>query len=337
LTLPELTTWFADQGASPDLARDVWQWLYQDCDQSLSGLPEDLRIALWDEAPLLYPTLIETRESPDGDTRKDLLSLPGGDQIESVLLRYRQRYTVCVSTQVGCACGCRFCATGQMGVVRDLTAGEIIAQVLHFQRLLADRHLEVSNVVLMGMGEPLLNKAQTIKAVERLVDPRALALAPKHVTLSTVGIPHGIVSLADLHHRLPIKLAVSLHAATDDIRSGLMPINLRYPLDRLFEALNYYGETTGRRVFLEWVMIDSVNDTPAQAQALVERLGGLAAHINLIQLNPIQASEYRPSPPEAVDAFVAVLDRHEIPHTMRQRRGVDIKAGCGQLKAENLT
>ncbi|MGC9346707.1 MAG: 23S rRNA (adenine(2503)-C(2))-methyltransferase RlmN [Anaerolineae bacterium] len=332
-TLAELGTWFTDRGAAPDRARDVWHWVYRDCDESLLGLPLGLRRALREDMPLIHPTLIKTQESPDGHTRKDLLGMPDGDQVETVLLRYRQRYTVCVSTQVGCACGCRFCATGQMGFVRDLTAGEIIAQVHHFQRLLSEHHHELSNIVLMGMGEPLLNEEQTIRAVERFVDPRAFAFAPRRITLSTVGIPPGIVRLADLHRRLPIKLAVSLHAATDDTRSSLMPINRRYPLDILFEALRYYVETTGRRVFMEWLMIDGVNDTVSQAQALAKRLAGLAAHINLIRLNPTPIFEGRPSRPQAVEDFVAILDRHGIPHTMRQRRGIDIKAGCGQLKA----
>jgi 23S rRNA (adenine2503-C2)-methyltransferase len=276
------------------------------------------------------PWVLARQEAPDGETRKDLLQLEDGEQIEVVLLRYRERRSACISTQVGCTCGCPFCATGQMGFVRDLSSQEIAAQVLHLQRDLATTQRQLSNVVLMGMGEPLLNYEQTLAAVRQLTDPRGLGFVPSRITLSTVGIIPGIERLAD--ENLPIKLAISLHAATDDLRAGLVPINRHYPLDSLFAAVRQHTAQTQRRVMFEWIMIDSVNDTQEQAEALVTRLAGLPAHVNVIRLNPTPGYDGQPSSPAAIEAFTAVLDRAGIPHTMRQRRGAAIEAGCGQLR-----
>jgi 23S rRNA (adenine2503-C2)-methyltransferase len=292
-----------------------------------------IRVNCDQAACLTPPRCIASNTSPDGRTRKDLLALADGARVETVLLRYRERYTVCVSTQVGCACGCRFCATGHMGLVRDLTASEIIAQILHFRRELATDDKDVSNVVFMGMGEPLLNEMQTFLAIEQLLDPRGLRFAPSRVTLSTVGIPTGIEHLARTHRRWPIKLAVSLHAATNALRTTLMPINRAYPLEQLHHALLTYTETTGKHVLLEWVMIAGVNDTEAQAKALVSWLDGLPAHVNLIRLNPTTFYNGTPSTAAATAAFSAILDTHSVPHTMRQLRGAGIEAGCGQLYA----
>jgi 23S rRNA (adenine2503-C2)-methyltransferase len=281
------------------------------------------------------PTLVTTQASPNGKTRKDLLRMADGHEVETVLLHYRHRYAVCLSTQVGCPCGCRFCATGQMGFVRNLTADEIIAQVQHFQRQLGDQRERLANLVFMGMGEPLLNTDAVLDAVRSLVDPRGFAFAPRRVTLSTVGIPAGIRRLAGVHHQLPIKLAISLHAATDDLRDHLMPINTRHPLGQLLDAIETYVAQTGRRVLFEWVMVDGVNDTAEQAHALAHRLEDLPAHVNLIRLNPTTTYDGKPSPPHAVDAFVDILEDYQIPHTMRQRRGDAIQAGCGQLKSRH--
>jgi 23S rRNA (adenine2503-C2)-methyltransferase len=290
--------------------------------------PEALLAA---ETTLYVPRVLARQEAPDGETRKDLLQLEDGQQIEVVLLRYRERRSACVSTQVGCACGCRFCATGQMGFVRQLTSGEIVAQVLHLQRELAAEHRRLSNVVLMGMGEPLLNYEHTLAAVRWLIDRRAMGFPPRRVTLSTVGIVPGVRQLID--EDLPINLAISLHAATDELRDQLVPVNRRYPLDELLTALGEYTARTGRRVMLEWVMIDGVNDTREQAEALVARLAGVPAHVNLIRLNATAGYAGQPSSLEAIEAFTAVLDRARVPHTMRQRRGGAIAAGCGQLRS----
>ncbi len=284
-----------------------------------------------------YPELVTYDISADGSTRKDLLHMQDGAQIETVLLRYRKRYSVCVSTQVGCACGCRFCATGQMGFTRQLSAEEMLTQVLHFRSILAAHDADISNVVFMGMGEPLLNEDQTLLAVEQLVDPRGLGLAPGRITLSSVGIASGIRRLADRHSRLPIKLAVSLHAATEELRRRLMPVTATHTLESLFEALGDYTERTRRRVLFEWIMIRGVNDTAEQADALGYRLQSLPSHVNLIQLNPTPGYTAVPSLPETVAAFAATLDRYAIPHTMRQQKGGEISAGCGQLSARHAS
>jgi 23S rRNA (adenine2503-C2)-methyltransferase len=286
--------------------------------------------------PGVLPVLARM-EDPAGETRKDLLQLADGEQVEVVLLRYRQRRSACISTQVGCACGCSFCATGQMGFVRHLSSAEIVAEALHVQHELAVRQEQLSNVVLMGMGEPLLNYDQTIEAIRHLIDPRGVGLAPGRVTLSTVGIVPGIERLAgEAAHDggpLPIKLAISLHAATDGLRDELVPINRRYPLGDLFAAAEQYAARTRCRVMIEWVMIDGVNDTREQAKALAARLARLPAHVNLMRLNPVEGYAGRPATSAAINAFAAILDHAGIPHTMRQRRGAAIQAGCGQLRS----
>jgi 23S rRNA (adenine2503-C2)-methyltransferase len=210
----------------------------------------------------------------------------------------------------------------------------MIAQVLHLQRELATRGRNLSNVVLMGMGEPLLNYEQVLAAMRRLTNQRGFGLAQRRITLSTVGIAPGIERLSD--ENLNISLAISLHAATDALRNQLVPINQRYLLDDLFAAVAHYTAQTQRRVMFEWIMIDGVNDTPQQAEALTARLAGLPAHVNLIRLNPTPDYDQRPSTPAAMEAFAAALDRAHIPHTMRQRRGGAIAAGCGQLRPQRV-
>jgi 23S rRNA (adenine2503-C2)-methyltransferase len=296
-------------------------------------LPQTLQEKLAAETTFHTPVVLARQEAPDGETRKDLLEMKDGEQIEVVLLRYRQRRSACISTQVGCACGCPFCATGQMGFVRQLASEEIVAQVLHLQRELASKQERLSNIVLMGMGEPLLNYEHTLSATRRLVDHRAMDFVQRRITLSTVGIVPGIERLAD--ENLQVSLAISLHAATDALRDQLAPINQRYPLNDLFAAVRYYTTRTQRRVMFEWVMIDGINDTREQAEALVARLTGLPAHVNVIRLNRTPDYPGQASLPQAIEAFRAILDRAQIPHTMRQRRGGAIAAGCGQLRASS--
>jgi 23S rRNA (adenine2503-C2)-methyltransferase len=319
-------------GGSKAEARALWEALYRRAVASpsqLKGLSSHLVDRLAAEATWPVPELLASQEAPGGETRKDLLCFADRAHVEVVLLRYRERHSGCISTQVGCGCGCVFCATGQMGFVRQLATGEIVAQVLHMQRELLLEGRQLTNLVLMGMGEPLLNYEATLAAVRRLVDQRGWAFPHRRITLSTVGIPAAIERLS--RERLGIKLAISLHAATDALRDGLVPINRRHSLDALFDAVRTYVAATGRRVMFEWLAIDGVNDTPEQALALVERLGDLPAHVNLIRLNPTSGYGERASPPEATEAFAAVLGRAGIPHTMRQRRGEPIAAGCGQL------
>jgi 23S rRNA (adenine2503-C2)-methyltransferase len=242
------------------------------------------------------------------------------------------RRTACISTQAGCAMGCVFCATGQMGFARHLTAGEIIEQVAHFARILEAEGERLSNVVLMGMGEPLHNYDATLRAIHRMTDPDSLGIGQRHITLSTVGLVPAMRRYAD--EGLQVKLAVSLHAATDEERSALLPVNQRWPLAELMDACRYYVEKTGRRLSFEWALIRGENDTVEQASRLGQLLHGLLCHVNLIPLNPTNGYEGQPSDPARVKAFIDTLSLYNIPSSVRVRRGVDIEAGCGQLKAE---
>jgi 23S rRNA (adenine2503-C2)-methyltransferase len=335
LDLPALERMLARWGYGRPDARHVWQAVYVDCQAAIrdaAGLPADLRARLDAEAPLSTLDLLSSQEDPGGEARKDLLCFADGCRVEVVLLRYGRRRSACISTQVGCACGCSFCATGQSGYVRDLSAGEIVAQVVHVQRALRTVGEALNNVVLMGMGEPLLNYESTVEAVRRMSDQRGLSIPQRRITLSTVGIAPGIRRLGE--EGLGLGLAISLHAATDELRSELVPVNRRYPIADLVEAMRDYAARTGRRVMIEWAMIDGVNDSPAQARALAGLLQHIPAHVNLLRLNPTARYAGHPASATALEAFAARLDEAGIPHTVRQRRGAAITAGCGQLRAE---
>ncbi len=333
LDLPALQSLLQDWREPTYRARQLWEWLYihlaTGFDQ-MTNLPQSLRERLAAETTIGVPQVVDTLQSADGETRKDLLRLEDNETVEAVLMQYERRRTACISTQAGCPIGCAFCATGQMGFRRDLTSGEIVAQVLHFARILRAEGERLTNVVLMGMGEPLLNYDSSLAAIRRLIHPQGFNLGQRHITLSTVGLVPGIKRLAE--EGLQITLAISLHAATDNLRDQLVPINHHYGLDALFEACHRYVEHTGRRVSFEWALIEGVNDTSEQAQALAARLTGLLAHVNLIPLNPTSGYAGHPSSRDRITAFAAVLERYRIPHTLRVRRGVDIQAGCGQLR-----
>jgi 23S rRNA (adenine2503-C2)-methyltransferase len=338
LTHEQLTALLAEWGYSHYWADQVWQYLYREgatAVSHMSNLRPDLQAILSQHTRLNQPQTQLALDSSDGYTRKFLLRLADGEAIETVLMRFDGqdesdgRATVCVSTQAGCAMGCVFCATGQMGFRRHLTPGEIVAQVLHVERLLQAEGETVRNIVLMGMGEPLHNYDQTMTAVSILMDHKGLAIAPKHITLSTVGIVPGICRLAD--EERPFRLAVSLHAATDAERAALVPPARRWPLAELIDACRYYSQKRGRRIFFEWTLIEGKNDTPAQAHAVGQLLTGLDAHLNLIPLNPTQGYDGQPTRKTAVRQFQAILADYSLPSTVRQRRGIDIDAGCGQL------
>jgi 23S rRNA (adenine2503-C2)-methyltransferase len=241
---------------------------------------------------------------------------------------YRRRTTLCISTQAGCAMGCSFCATGQMGFARQLSAGEIVEQVLLF----AARE-RISNIVFMGMGEPFHNYEATLEAVDRLNDPEGMAFGARRMTLSTVGLVPQLERFT--RERRQVNLAVSLHAATDDLRDRLVPINRKYPLDVLMGACRAYIQLTGRRLTFEWALIRDVNDGEDQALALASRVRGLNCHVNLIPLNPTSGYPGQASPRERAAAFRTVLTSRGIPCTVRVRRGLDIDAGCGQLAAKS--
>ena len=279
------------------------------------------------------PGVTEDILSTDGLTRKFLLRLADGQTVETVLMAYTGRHTACLSTQAGCAMGCVFCATGQMGFVRHLRAGEIVAQVLYAQRILrAAGKPGLRNLVLMGMGEPLHNYTNLMTALEIITDTRGLNIGPGRISISTVGVVPGIRRLAE--EQRPYNLAVSLHGASEVERAALVPASRRWPLFELIAACRHYCEQTGRRIFFEWTLIAGVNDTLEVAGRLAILLAGLDAHVNLIPLNPTTGFGGTATGTEAAATFQRRLQDVGIPCTIRQRRGIDVAAGCGQLRAE---
>ncbi|GIL12104.1 MAG: putative dual-specificity RNA methyltransferase RlmN [Chloroflexota bacterium] len=316
-------------------ANQVREWLYDKRVSSfdeMRNLPKKLRDRLKTETTLGVLAPVSEQASHDG-TLKRLYRLPDGQMIESVLMPYDDdRRTACISTQAGCAMGCVFCATGQMGFARHLTAAEIFEQAVLFARELEAQGERLSNVVLMGMGEPFHNYDESLAAVRRLMDD--LGIGARHITVSTVGLAPMIRRFAD--EGLQVRLAISLHAATDEERSALLPVNKRWPLAELMAACREYVEKTGRRISFEWTAIQGENDTPEQARALGKLLKGLLCHVNIIPLNPTGGYAHGPSAADRVDRFAAILGEYGVPATVRVRRGIDINAGCGQLKAAVL-
>lgn len=311
----------------------VWRGLHTGLRRpgEMTDLPGDLRLRLEQALP---PALREVaRSSADGgETVKWLWSLHDGARVETVLMHYRDRSTVCVSSQAGCAMGCTFCATGQAGFTRHLTPGEIVEQVVAAMREAAAHPggaRRVSNVVFMGMGEPLANYDRLWAAITRLHDE--LGLSARHLTVSTVGVVPGIRRLAT--EALPVNLAVSLHAARDELRDQLVPLNRRYPLSVLVEACRGYLAAKGRRLSFEWAVIDRVNDRDRDAEELAAIAGPLGAHVNLIPLNPTPGYPAVGAPPQRVAAFRALLADLGVNATVRRNRGTDIDAACGQLAA----
>jgi 23S rRNA (adenine2503-C2)-methyltransferase len=324
-------------GFSAVHAARLWKYLYLDLAgprDPLPDLPARVLSRLRVETVLgSLPVAAET-ESSDGFTRKYLLGLGDGERIETVLMRYTGRATACLSSQAGCAMGCVFCATGQMGYRRHLSAGEIVAQAVHVARVLrgAQEPRRLRNIVLMGMGEPLHNYDAVMKAADILRDPSGLAVAADRITLSTVGIVPGIRRMAD--EARPIHLAVSLHAATQEERAALVPAARKWPLDELIDACRHYSSTLERRIFFEWTLIEGTNDSSEHAHAVGRLIRRLPAQVNLIPLNPTAGYGGAPSAGEAARRFQRILaDNYGLPSTVRQRRGIDIAAGCGQLAA----
>jgi 23S rRNA (adenine2503-C2)-methyltransferase len=327
-----------DMGQPRFRADQIWGWVYRQSVESFEGMsnvPAVLRRQLQQTYQLTPATVAATQADDESQTRKDLLRLDHGETIECVLMQELHGCTACISSQVGCAMACSICATGQAGFKRNLTAGEIVFQVVHFNRHLARQAVQpparVGNVVFMGMGEPLLNYQATVAAVARLCDPYGLTMNPHAITISTVGLPERILALA--REPLPLRLAISLHSANQEVRERLLPKAGRVPLAELIEACREYAIGHNQRITFEYALIDGVNDSQAEAHRLVSLIGELPAHVNLISLNPVQGCEYRPSSPEAVLAFQDVLKRSRIPCTVRHSRGVAIQAGCGQLRS----
>jgi 23S rRNA (adenine2503-C2)-methyltransferase len=330
LNLEELEAVARDLGEQPYRGRQLAGWIYRNPTMTFAGmtdLPQELRDRLSSSATLTRTKTIVRREATDATT-KLLLGLGDGATVEAVLMRYDDgRRTACVSTQVGCGMGCTFCATGLAGLRRNLGAGEIVEQVLALERETAER---VTNVVFMGMGEPLANYEAAVKAVRLLNAPWARGLGMRHMTISTVGLVPQIRRLAA--EGMQVTLAVSLHAPTDALRSELVPINRRWPIAELLDASRAYAQATGRRVTFEYVLMAGLNDRVEHARALGALLAAWGAHVNVIPWNPIYGTTFKRPTPESVHRFVGIVRASGVPVTIRIDRGIDIEAACGQLR-----
>jgi len=335
LTLPELEERLRSMGQPAYRARQLVEWAYKHLAAdyaAMTTLPASLRIALAESLPLSTLTPVRELSADGGETLKTLYRTADGELLETVLMLYPDRATVCVSCQVGCAVGCAFCATGLNGLTRNLSAGEMVAQVVGAARAAQERGRTLTNVVMMGMGEPLQNYAATMKLVEILHEPRGMNLGARRITISTSGVVPKIEALAAEPYQ--VNLAVSLHAPNDGLRDRLVPINKRWPVATLLDACRRYSAKTGRRVSFEYALMAGINDGDEVARELAAVLRGMLCHVNLIPLNPVDVLPYERPDPAAIDRFAAILKRAGIPTTVRYSRGLEIDAACGQLRAK---
>ena len=298
--------------------------------REITTLSKELREKLFKECSISELKEEKTLISKDNQTIKALFKLKDGSKIESVLMKHKDnRRTVCVSSQVGCSIGCEFCATSQQGFKRNLTVGEIIEQVLFFARLLKKEREKITNVVFMGMGEPFLNYDNVLSAIKALNDKDGFNLGSRHISISTVGIVEGIEKLSK--EKLQVNLAISLHASNNELRSKLMPINKKYPIEKILATVDDYIEKTKRKVMFEYLMIDGVNDSFEQSEELSKLLKKPLYFVNLISFNPVAHSQFKPSPGWKIKKFKEILEKSGVVVTQRYRFGQEIKAACGQL------
>ena len=329
--LDELAAWLKARGQPAMRARQVRRWLFEgraEAFEQMTDLPRELRQALAAEFVLLATSVAFHAEAADG-THKLVLRLADGQTVECVLIQEGGRHTACISTQVGCGMGCVFCASGLNGVARNLTAGEILEQLVRLRNLLPGGQ-RLTHVVVMGMGEPLANLDNLLAALEVAGAKDGLGIGARHVTISTVGLPAKIRRLADLGKQY--HLAVSLHAPNDPLRTRIVPTNVKTGLDDILAAADYFFEKTGRQVTLEYVLLRDINDSPEHARELGRLLGRRQAHVNLIPFNDVEGLPYRRPTPEAQAAFVAQLRRMGVSVKVRKRKGSAIDAACGQLR-----
>lgn len=329
MTLPELTEVLKTLGQPAFRAGQVYTWLHKGAGSyaEMTNLPKDLREKLYERYPYTVPEAVRRQESQKDGTIKYLWRLSDGNCVETVLMRYHYGNTVCISTEVGCAMGCAFCASTLGGLVRRLEPYEMLDQVLFTQ---VDSGLPISHIVLMGIGEPLDNFENVMRFLELVNSPQGMNISMRHISLSTCGLVPRIDELAE--KKLQLTLSVSLHAPTDEIRNQIMPVNRAYPTEELLQACRRYYKATNRRISFEYAMIDGVNDRSADAKLLLKRLRGLPAHMNLIPLNYVRESPLRPSSRQAVARFQQILEEGGVPATVRRSLGGDIDASCGQLR-----
>ena len=334
MTPDELKAFIADKGQPSYRAGQIFAWLHEKTATSfdeMTNLPASLREELKDSCEIMVPEQARVQVSKVDGTRKYLFRLNDGNFVESVLMRYKHGNSVCVSSQVGCAMGCSFCASTIGGLVRNLTASEILGQVYMIGRETGER---VSNVVVMGMGEPLANYRNVTSFVRILSDENSLHISQRNITISTCGLVPEIIALSK--EGLKITLALSLHAPNDEIRRRIMPIANRYSIDEILDACNIYFENTGRRVTFEYCLIDGINDLPEHAKELSGRLKGMNAHVNLIPVNPTPENDYGQAKEKDIRTFAEILERNGITTTRRREMGRDISGACGQLRKQTL-
>lgn len=330
----QLQAYFEQLGEKKFRASQVYQWLHQklvtDFDQ-MTNLPESLRKTLKENCRLTALTAERVQVSQIDGTSKYLFKLYDGNLIESVLMKYHHGNSVCISSQVGCRMGCRFCASTQAGRVRDLEAGEICSEIYTAQKDIGER---ISHIVLMGIGEPLDNFDEVMKFLENITSPEGVNIGMRNISLSTCGLVPKIDQLAE--KKLQLTLSVSLHAPNNEIRSGMMPVNDAYPVEVLMQAVRRYQDTTGRRVSFEYSMVRGVNDSDACARQLANLIRGMGAHVNLIPINPVDGSPYSATDAANVHRFQQKLESLGVNATVRRRLGSEISAACGQLRRDEM-
>lgn len=311
----------------------VWQWIYQGVESfdGMTNLPKAFREKLKQRFHPGGVQITKTLVSEKDGTRKYLFATLDGKVVEGVLMKYNYGNSVCLSTQIGCRMGCRFCASAGLGIDRSLTAGEMMAQVLSIQRDCGER---VSHVVLMGIGEPFDNYENVMRFLRRLNSPETLAISYRRMTISTCGLVPEIIRFSG--ENLPINLSISLHAPNDAIRAQIMPIAKRYSFDKVLSSCHIYTQKTGRRITFEYTLMNGINDADEHARELGEKLSGLLCHVNLIPVNPVEGKGFSKSRRERVQAFQDILEKYRIPVTIRRELGSDISAACGQLRKNTL-
>ena len=329
MTQPEIKQALMELGEPSFRAKQIFVWLHKGCRSfsDMTNLSKDLRQKLDERFYITVPHVVRKQESQKDGTIKYLWRLGDGNCVETVLMRYHHGNSICISSEVGCAMGCAFCASTKGGLIRRLSAAEMVDQVL-FTSL--DSGLSISNIVLMGIGEPLDNYDTVLRFLELINSPDGMNIGMRHISLSTCGLVDKIHRLAD--EKLQLTLSVSLHAPLNEIRTQIMPVNKKYPVETLLDACKSYYEKTGRRISFEYAMIRDVNDSKEVAETLANKPDGIAAHVNLIPLNNIEESPLKPSTRKTVMEFQQILEKHGIPATVRRTLGSDIDASCGQLR-----
>ena len=329
MTLSEISDLMKEMGQPSFRAEQIFKWLHSGTVSfdDMSNLSKELRSSLSERCYIADVSIVKRLESSIDGTVKYLYRLYDGETIESVLMKYNHGYTVCISTQVGCRMGCKFCASGICGLVRNLTASEMLSQIMTAEK---DNGIRVSNVVMMGMGEPLDNFDNSVRFLQLVSDPKGMNIGLRHISLSTSGVVSGIEKLAKFN--MPITLSISLHAPSDDIRSRTMPINNKWNIDALLNACKEYQKVTTRRISFEYAMINGINDSVECAFLLAKKLKGIMCHVNLIPANPVVETEFKKSDNKIIERFKSTLESCGITATIRRTLGADINASCGQLR-----